>query len=71
MENMLPRYLNLSTTFSSTSSMKIAGCGATELGACWKSTSVFLSYQHGKGGWFEWPLGGNHDERGHPTGPLC
>ena len=40
-EIMLPRYLKLSTTFSSTSSMKIAGCGATELGARWNSTSVF------------------------------
>ena len=41
MEIILPRYLKLSTTFSSTSSMEIAGCGATELGARWKSTSVF------------------------------
>ena len=41
LEIMLPRYLKLSTTFSSTSSIKIADCGATELGASWKSTSVF------------------------------
>ena len=41
LEIILPRYLKLSTTFSSTSSMEIAGCEASELGSRWKSTSVF------------------------------
>ena len=41
LEITLPRYLKVSTTFSSPSSMEIAGCGARELGARWKSTSVF------------------------------
>ena len=41
LEITLPRYLKLSTVFSSVSSIVRVGCGALEFGAGWKSTSVF------------------------------